>query len=79
MKENDMLENVIESLKKHLSGEEALPPEKLEEIGQDLEASIPYEDDWRSHGYSSYEEWLLEHKDFIGKLDEALELYSKIK
>ena len=79
MNKNDIYKAEIDALKKHLSGEKKMTVTELEELGKDIEADIPYIDDWISHGYSSYETWLYEHKDFLDKLDEVLELYRSCK
>lgn len=63
MDKDDMYKAEIDAMKKHLSGEKKLADAELEEFGQDIEVDTPYTDDWRSHGYSSHEEWSLEHKD----------------
>lgn len=79
MSENNVFKAEIDAMKKHLSGEKKMTATELEELGQDLEVDIPYADDWISHGYNSYEEWYLDHKDYLESLDEALDLYRSIQ
>ncbi len=79
MSENNVFKAEIDAMKKHLSGEKKMTAAELEELGQDLEIDIPYADDWRSHGYNSYEEWQLKHKDYLDSLYEALDLYRSIQ
>ena len=78
MSENNVFKAEIDAMKKHLSGKKKMTTAALKKLGQDLEVDIPYADDWRSHGYNLYEEWHLDHKDYLESLDEALELYNSI-
>ncbi len=78
MSENNVFKAEIDAIKKHLSGEKKMTSDELMMLGADLDVDTPYADDWISHGYSSYEEWFAEHKDYLESLDEALELYNSI-
>ena len=75
---DDIYKIEIDTIKKHLSGEKKMNATELEELGMLLEVDIPYTDDWRSHGYKTYEEWHDKHVDFLEKLDEVLKLYNSI-
>lgn len=79
MSEDNVFKAEIDAMKKHLSGEKKMTSDDLMMLGADLEVDTPYADDWISHGYNSYKEWLAEHKDYLESLDEALDLYRSIQ
>lgn len=71
----------IEKLKKHLAGEIILTDDELAEIQLSYDEDcgcMPYADDWRYHGYSSYEEWYEVNKDDIDAMEKSLRERKKL-
>lgn len=65
----------VEKLKKYLAGEMQLANDELVEMKMSYEedcACMPYADDWRHSGYSSYEEWHKTNKEDLDAMDKSL-------
>lgn len=69
----------VDLLEAYLAGDAKLSKETFDEMLMCWEASLPYTDDWISHGYNSAADWYEANKEAFALLEKEGELIRQVK
>ena len=69
----------VDLLEAYLAGDAELSKETFDEMLMYWEASLPYTDDWISHGYNSAADWYEANKEAFALLEKEGELIRQVK
>lgn len=69
----------VDLLEAYLVGDAELSKEAFDEMLMCWEASLPYTDDWITHGYKSASDWYEANKESLALLEKEGELIRQVK